>query len=86
MISFIVVIIGVWVLTGFIALVLGTKALTNPMNREEIHEQFKEIAEELRITEEDCLCILYVGFMAIGFAGVSLALFRRLKRYLRRTK
>jgi nitrate/nitrite transporter NarK len=74
----------IWILTGLLALVIGVKYMNKPENRKAIQEQLKEMAEELKIKEEDCLCIMYVGFVVFGFVGASVALIRRLKGYLRK--
>ena len=76
----------IWVLTGLVALAIGTKYMNKPENRKELHEQFKEIAEEMKIKEEDCICIMYVGFVVLGFVGAMVALARRLHKYFRRNK
>lgn len=83
MISLHRLLIGFWILTGLLALVVGAKTLQNPDNLQKIKEQLKEIAEELKIKEEDCMCILYVSFVVFGFVGVTLALFRRIRTYFR---
>ena len=75
-----------WIVTGIGALVIGTKYIHNPATRQALHEQLKEIAEELKLKEEDCICIMYVGFIFLGFMGALVALFRRFKKYLRRNK
>lgn len=72
-----------WILTGLTALVAGAKTLQNPDSLKKIKEQLKEIAEELKIKEEDCMCILYVSFVVFGFVGVTLALFRRIRTYFK---
>jgi hypothetical protein len=83
MISLHKILIGFWILAGLLALVAGVKILHVPESRERILEQIREIAEELKIKEEDCMCILYVSFVALGFVGVTLALFRRIRTYFR---
>jgi hypothetical protein len=75
-----------WILLGLLALIIGTKYMHNPENRRIFREQLKEIAEELKIKEEDCICIVYVGFVVLGFVGATVALVRRLRKYLRRNK
>ena len=76
----------IWILTGLVALAIGTKYMNKPENRKELHEQLKEIAEEMKIKEEDCICIMYVGFVVLGFVGAMVALARRLHKYFRRNK
>ena len=76
----------IWILTGLIALAIGTKYMNKPENRKVLHEQLKEIAEEMKIKEEDCICIMYVGFVVLGFVGAIVALARRLHKYFRRNK
>jgi hypothetical protein len=83
MISLHKILIGFWILAGLLALVAGVKILHVPESRERILEQIREIAEELKIKEEDCMCILYVSFVALGFVGVTLALLRRIRTYFR---
>ena len=75
--------IELWILTGLLALIVGVKTLHTPEYRDKIVEQLKEISEELKIKEEDCMCILYVSFVVFGFVGVFLALFRRIRTYFK---
>ena len=75
-----------WILTGLIALAIGTKYMNKPENRKILHEQLKDIAEELKLKEEDCICIMYVGFATLGIVGATVALYRRFKNYIRRKK
>ena len=56
MISLHKILIGFWILAGLLALVAGVKILHVPESRERILEQIREIAEELKIKEEDCMC------------------------------
>lgn len=86
MISLMKIITLLWILLGLLALIIGTKYMHNPENRRVFREQLKEIAEELKIKEEDCICIVYVGFVVLGFVGATVALVRRLRKYLRRNK
>lgn len=86
MISLMKIITLLWILLGLLALIIGTKYMHNPENRRIFREQLKEIAEELKIKEEDCICIVYVGFVVLGFVGATVALVRRLRKYLRRNK
>lgn len=83
MISMTTIALGAWTITGLVALVMGTKVLCKPENLEKVKEQLREIAEELKITEEDCMCILQVSFAALGFIGVALVAWRRLKKYFK---
>ena len=86
MISLMKIIMLFWILIGLLALIMGTKYMHNPANKQAFHEQLKEISEEMKIKEEDCICIIYVGFVILGFVGVIIALIRRLRKYLRRNK
>ena len=86
MISLMKILTLLWILLGLLALAMGTKYMHNPENRRVFREQLKEIAEELKIKEEDCICIVYVGFVVLGFVGATVALVRRLRKYLRRNK
>lgn len=86
MISVIKIIALLWVLAGLGALYIGVKYINEPQNKQSIQHHIKELSEEIKIKEEDCLCILYVGFVVVGFVGVVAALIRRIKEYLRRNK
>lgn len=86
MISVIKIIALLWVLAGLGALYIGVKYINEPQNKQSIQHHIKELSEEIKIKEEDCLCILYVGFVVVGFVGVVVALIRRIKEYLRRNK
>jgi hypothetical protein len=86
MISITKIIAGIWITTGLVALVWGTRALHNPQSRQKVKEQIKELAEELKITEEDCLCVLYVSFFVAGFAGIGIAAYRKIRNYLKGNK
>ena len=86
MISFTKIVFLVWIALGLVALAIGTKYMNRPENRKILHDQLKEIAEELRIKEEDCISVMYVGFVILGFMGVAIALIRRLKKYMKGNK
>lgn len=86
MLSFVTTTTVIWILTGLLALAIGTKYMNKPENRELILKQVKEIAEEIKIKDEDCICIMYVGFVLLGFVGATVALFRRFRKHLRRNK
>ena len=86
MISLTTITFGVWTIAGLMALAMGTRVLLKDENMSAIKEQLREIAEELKITEEDCMCILYVSFMVFGLVGVSLALIRRIRAYYKRRR
>lgn len=76
----------IWILTGLVVLIIGTRYMNKPENRKVLHEQLKEVAEEMKIKEEDCICIMYVGFVVLGFVGALAVLLRRLHKYFRRNK
>ena len=86
MISFMKILFLIWIIAGLVALVIGTKYMHNSTNRKALHDHIKEIAEELKLKEEDCISIMYVGFVVLGFVGGAIALFKRLKKYTRRGK
>lgn len=86
MLSFVTTTTLIWILTGLLALAIGTKYMNKPENRELILKQVKEIAEEIKVKDEDCICIMYVGFVLLGFVGVAVALLRRFRQHLRRNK
>lgn len=72
-----------WIITGLIALTWGCRCMYNPKNRQKLKEQIKELSEDFEITEQDCISILYVGFVVFGFISVPLTLFRKWKKGLR---
>ena len=86
MISFIKIIFLIWIITGLIALAIGTRYMNKPENRKALYDQIKEVAQDLKLKDEDCICIMYVGFVLLGFVGASIMAFRRLKNRIRRDK
>ena len=72
-----------WIVTGFIALVLGVKAMNDSEIQDSIREHLEVIHEEFHIKREDCICVLYVSFVLCGFIGVSLVALRKLKNILK---
>jgi hypothetical protein len=86
MISITKIIFGTWVITGLIAIVWGTKAIYSSPNSDKVKSHFKEMLEELKITEEDYMCVLYVSFFVAGFLSLTLNSYRKLRNYIRRRK
>ena len=83
MASFTRILVITWILIGFVGLIWGTKALRNPANKKWIEEHIKELANEMKVTEEDFICMLYVAFYATGFIGVILAAYRKFRAYIK---
>ena len=84
MISLTKVVTVTWIIAGFVGLVWGTKALSDPANKQKLKEHIQDIANETKITEEDFLCILYVAFFTTGIIGVTLSFYRKFRNYIRR--
>ena len=76
-------IIGIWLITGIIGLVWGTKALYRLSERHELKKYLKGLADEVQITEEDFFCVLHVAFFIAGIAGVFLAFYRKIRKFIK---
>lgn len=83
MISLTKILVVAWIITGFIGLIWGTKALNNPADKGRLKEHMKDFAHEIHATEEDFLCVLYVAFFATGLLSGVLICYRKLRNYIK---
>lgn len=79
----ILILLILWMISGLAALIMGVKVMHKPENKETLQEQLDELSAEFKLQEDTCLCILYVAFVVFGFAGISIALYRKAKTWWR---
>ena len=79
----ILILLILWMISGLVALAIGVITANKPENKGLLEKQIKELSEESGLQEETCLCILYVGFVILGFVGLSIAFYRKVKTWWR---
>ena len=79
----ILILLILWIISGLAALVIGVMTANKPENKGFLEKQIKELSDESGIQEETCLSILYVGFVILGFVGLSIAFYRKVKTWWR---
>lgn len=79
-------ILVVWITVGLMALTWGVRIIHAPGNKGKLDKHLKDLADEFGIEEENCLCVLYVSFVALGFVGVLVAAYRKISSYFKRGK
>ena len=67
-----------------------TAWLWHASHKEENAQRFEadiyEFSEDLKIAEEDCIAIMYIAALFLGFAILPVALFRRILKFVKGDK